>query len=247
MAKKYEFNKQIDYFTIDPAYLAEGLKAAKGQYPNIRVMPLEKRKKQPSLDAKVLSENAWITGLNLHPDVPIAKPEVPLLTRLVNLEQLYLKEFSPLDFGGFRKLKKLTVLSATDLPGLDRVRTLEVLYLGLWQSAAMPDVVRKIAATTVWISVAKKLASIEPLCDLAHLQVLHLQLIKELEVGREINRLKALRDLHVEKCGWTDFSPLRIDSLRELFASTVESLRFIAQLKNLERLSFWDCIDGDLT
>ena len=185
--------------------------------------------------------------MNLHQDITISKADVPLLERLVNLEELILKEFAPLDFSVFRKLKKLTVMSGTDLPGLDKIKTLEGLYLGLWNGDVLPEVIGRTTATTVRISVAKKLTSIEPLCDLAHLQKLNLQIIKDLKVGKEINRLKSLQDLFVEKCGWTDFSPLRIDALRELFASTVESLRFILHLKNLEHLSFWDCVDGDLT
>jgi len=245
--KKFEFNKQLNYFTIDPAYLREGLTEAKGKYPNIRVMSLSVRKKQPPLEAKVLSEHAWIQGLDVHQDIPIPKADVALLERLINLEALTLKEHALLDFSAFRKLKKLTVMSGTDLPGLDKVRSLEGLYLGLWNGDVLPGVIGRIAATTVRISVAKKLTSIEPLCDLAHLQKLNLQIIKDLEVGKEINGLKSLQDLYVEKCGWTDFSPLRIDALRMLFASTVESLRFILQLKGLEHLSFWDCVDGDLT
>jgi hypothetical protein len=244
--KKFEFNKQINYFTIDPAYLAEGLAEAKGEYPNIRVMSLSLRKKQPPLDVKVLSQHTWILGLNVHPDVPISKADVPLLERLINLEVLAIKEHAPLDFSAFRKLKKLTIMSGTDLPGLDKARSLEGLYLGLWNGDVLPEVIGRIAATTVRISVAKKLTSIEPLCDLTHLQKLNLQIIKDLDVGKEINGLKSLQDLYVEKCGWTDFSPLRIHALRVLFASTVKSLRFILQLKNLERLSFWDCVDGDL-
>jgi len=244
--KKFEYNRQINYFTIDPAYLAEGLAEAKGKYPNIRVMSLSIRKKQSPLDVKVVSQHAWIQGLNIHPDIPIPKVDLPLLERLINLEALALKEHAPLDFSAFRKLKMLTVISGTDLPGLDKVRSLEKLYLGLWKADVLPEVIGHIAATDVRISVAKKLTSIEPLCHLAHLQKLNLQIIKDLNVGKEINGLKSLQDLYVEKCGWTDFSPLRIDALRELFASTVESLRFILQLKNLERLSFWDCVDGDL-
>ena len=45
MKKKFEFNKQINYFEIDPAYLAEGLAEAKGKYSNIRVILLAVRKK----------------------------------------------------------------------------------------------------------------------------------------------------------------------------------------------------------
>lgn len=247
MKKRFEFNQQLNYFEIDPVYLAEGLAAAKGKHSNIRVLRLAARKKEPPLDVKVLAEHTWIQGLNVHQDITISKADVPLLERLVNLEELILKEFAPLDFSVFRKLRKLTVMSGTDLPGLHKVRSLEGLYLGLWNGDALPELIGRIAATTVRISVAKKLTSIEPLCGLAHLRKLNLQIIKDLEVGKEINGLKALADLYVEKCGWTDFRPLRIDALRELFASTVESLSFIGQLKNLEHLSFWNCIDGDLS
>jgi internalin A len=74
-----------------------------------------------------------------------------------------------------------------------------------------------------------------------------MQDLPALKVGNEINKLTSLRDLHVEKCGWTDFSNLRLDSLRTLFVSKAQSLRFIKQLKKLDDLDFWDCVDGDLS
>jgi len=35
--------------------------------------------------------------------------------------------------------------------------------------------------------------------------------------------------------------------LLRLFASKVESLHFIKQLKHLDDLFFWECVDGDLS
>ena len=74
-----------------------------------------------------------------------------------------------------------------------------------------------------------------------------MQDLPALKVGKEINKLTSLNNLFVEKCGWTDFAPLRLASLRVLFASKLESLRFIKQLPHLDDLFFWECVDGDLT
>ena len=150
---------------------------------------------------------------------------------MVNLEELSIKEFKPLDYSKFPRLKQLILTAGTDLAGLDRVGSLELLYLGLWNSDTLPQSIGAITATMVRISASKKLIGIQPLCSLVRLEGLMMQYLPALKVGQEINRLTSLKDLHVEKCGWIDFSPLRIDSLRVLFASKVESLRFIKQLK----------------
>jgi len=95
---------------------------------------------------------------------------------------------------------------------------------------------------------SRQLKSIEPLSECRHLTDLMLQALPALTVGTAINRLTSLTSLHVEKCDkWTDFGQLRLDALRKLLVSKVESLRFIKQLKNLEDLNFWECVDGDLT
>jgi len=247
MTKKFEFNKQINYFTIDPEYLAEGLKAAKGKYDSIRIMPLDHRIKGLSLDMETLSGATWIVRLNLHHDIPVPKQEFRLLERLVNVEELSIKEFTPLDYGRFSRLKRLILNAGTDFPGLEKASSLELLYLTRWAVETLPANIGTIAAPRVRISGSRKIASIERLGALAHLESLMMQDLPALEVGSELNKLKSLNDLHVEKTAWTDFKNLRSDSLRKLFASKVESLQFIKQLRNLEHLSFWDCVDGDLT
>jgi hypothetical protein len=245
--KKFEFNKETSYFCIDPLHLAAGLKAAEGKYADIHAKPMDLRSKDLALDMAMLSSCTWIKRLNFERDIPIPKDEFKLLERLVNLEELSIKEFTPLDYSKFPRLKQLILTAGTDLPGLDKLRSLEFLYLGLWNSETLPKSIGAIAATKVRISASKKLSGIEPLCDLAPLESLMMQYLPALKVGKEINKLTSLKDLHVEKCGWTDFSSLRIDSLRKLFASKVESLRFLKQLKNLDHLFFWECVDGDLT
>ena len=244
--KKYEFNQQTQYFCIDPAHLAEGLAAAEGKYSAICVKPLDLRLKNLALDLPLLASNGNLTRLDIHVDIPIPAGEFKLLERMVHLEELKFKECGSFDYSKLSKLRRLTLMSGTALAGLDKVRALEALYLGLWKSESLPEAIGGISATSVRISASKKLSGIEPLCDLSGLEKLMLQDLPALHVGTEINKLKALSDLHVEKCGWTDFSEIKIGALRKLFVSKLESLHFIGQLKHLDDLFFWDCVDGDL-
>ena len=244
--KKFEFNQQTQYFCIDPAHLAEGLVAAQGKYNAICVKPLDLRLKNLALDLPLLVSNTCLTRLDIHVDIRIPADEFKLLESMVHLEDLKLKEYGPFDYSKLSKLRRLTLMSGTALTGLDKVVTLKEMYLGLWKSETLPKAIGGISATSVRISASKKLGGIEPLCELSGLEKLMLQDLPALQVGKEINKLKALTDLHVEKCGWIDFSQLQIGTLRKLFASKLDSLQFIGQLKHLDDLFFWDCVDGNL-
>jgi hypothetical protein len=247
MTKKYEYNSAINFFSIDPTYLVEGLGAAKGAYADIRIIPLDSRTKNLDADIEALAGCSWIKRLNVERGIRFPKDRFEQLERLVNLEELSIPQIVPLDYSKFADLKTLILLEGTELGGLDKLGKLELVYLSLWNSSTLPDSAGAIKATTVRISASKKLVNIEPLCNLTHLGKLMLQDLPALHVGKEINKLVSLRDLYVEKCGWTDFSALRIDSLRKLFVSRAESLHFIKNLKNLDDLFFWDCVDGDLS
>lgn len=247
MTKKYEYNSAIDYFSIDPTYLAEGLEAAKGAYSNIRIIALDSRTKKLDADIDALTGCNWIKRLMVDRGIRVHKDRFKQLERLESLEELSIPEIAPLDYGKITNLKTLILLEGTELGGLDKLRKLELVYLSLWNSSKLPDSIGAIKAATVRISASRKLVDIEPLCFMANLRKLTLQDLPVLGVGKEINKLKSLEDLYVEKCGWTDFSVLHIDSLRKLFASKVESLHFIKNLKNLDDLFFWDCVDGDLS
>jgi hypothetical protein len=247
MKRKFEFNKEIDYFTIDPSFLREGFDAAQGKHENIRIMPLDLRSKGLSLEVEQLAEHRWIKKLMLHHDIRIQPDAFGLLERLNNLEELNIKEFGALDYSRFPRLKQLIVSGGTDLVGVDKIPRLEFLYLTRWDSERLPDAIGAISAAKVRISASKKLTSLEPLCRLTKLESLMMQDLPALKVGKEINGLESLRDLHVEKCGWTDFRALRIPTLRKLFSSKLESLAFIKQLPQLDDLFFWECVDGDLT
>jgi hypothetical protein len=244
--KKFEFNQQTQYFCIDPAHLSEGLAAAEGKYSAVCVKPLDLRLKNLALDIPLLASNVDLTRLEIHPDIPIPAGEFKLLERMVHLEELKFRECGPFDYGKLQKLRVLALRYGTALTGLDKVRTLEELYLGRWNSDTLPKTIGGLSATSVRINASKKLNGVEPLCELRVLEKLMLQELPALRVGKEINKLKVLSDLHVEKCGWTDFSQLQIGALRKLFASKLESLHFIGQLKHLDDLFFWDCVDGDL-
>ena len=245
--KKFEFNKETEHFCIDPAHLAEGLEAANGKYSAISVEPLDLRTKNLAFDLAPLVRFPRIKRLFLHRDLVVKRDQFAVLEQLTALEELSTKEYGPLDYGNVVELRRLILTAGTELHALDKVRSLELVYLGLWNAEALPKSIGAVSATAVRISASRKLAALGPLCELSHLEELTLQDLPALRVGKEINKLTSLKALHVEKCGWTDFSVLRSDSLLRLFASKVESLHFIKQLKHLDDLFFWECVDGDLS
>ena len=139
--KKFEFNPQTQYFCIDPAHLAEGLAAAKGKYSAVCVKPMDLRLKNLALDVPLLASNVGLTRLNINTDIQIPAPEFKLLEGLIHLEELQIKEYGPLDFSKLTKLRTLILMSGTALAGLDKVRTLDELYLGLWKSDTLPKAI----------------------------------------------------------------------------------------------------------
>lgn len=150
--------------------------------------------------------------------------DLALLAANTGLTRLDIHVDIPIGAGDFKLLERLVNLEET-----------------------LPKTLGGMSASSVRVSASKKLTGIEPLCESPCVEQLTLQALPALRVRKEVNKLEALKELHVEMCGWTDFSQLEIAALRKLFVSEVDSLRFIEQLDHLEDLFFWHCRDGDLT
>ena len=244
---KFEYDDEDDYFNIDPKFLSKGLDvAAKKKYSSIRITALDFRDKNLEFNMEDLANCSWIRRLILDEYLNIGKEDAKKLERLTNLKELTVKEYDQLDYSKFKKLKDLVISDGTTLSGLDKIPSLNYFYLSRWKKENLPDNIKSISATEIRISASRKLTSIEPLFSIPHLTKLMLQDLPKISVGKNINKLKALKELHVEKCGWTDFSELKSKSLEDLFISKTQSLSFIKQLKNLRKLFFWDCVDGNM-
>ncbi|MEO6562642.1 MAG: hypothetical protein ABIN99_06290 [Nitrosospira sp.] len=245
--RKFEYDAEDKFFKIDPKFLSKGLdEAEKNKYSSIRVMAMDFRDDKLSLDASDLVGRTWIKRLILDDDLYVAAEESKLLERLTDLEELTVKQYAPLDFSKFKRLRELVFSYGTILPRLEQVTSLKYLYLANWQDENLPKNIGDISATEVRISASLKLGSIEPLFSLSNLKKLMLQDLPKLSVDKRVNKLKSLQELYVERCSWTDFSELKSTTLEDLFVSKVQSLDFIKNLKRLCKLSFWDCVDGNM-
>lgn len=246
--KKFEYYPDEDYLKIDPLHLSNGLnEAQKKKYSSIRITALDYRIKNLAFNMKDLSDHAWIRKLIIDPGIEVKKEDAALIEGLVNLDELTINEYVPLDFSKFTHLKGLVLSHGNSLTGLDEVASLKSLYLSKWKAEELPQNISRISATDIRISASLKLASIEALFGNPHLASLMLQHLPKLSVGKNVNNLKSLKELSVEKCGWTDFSELESAILEDFFASEVQSLDFIKQLKTLRKLAFWNCVDGNMT
>ena len=245
--KKFEYDAEDDYFKIDPKFLSKGLdEAEKKKHFSIRIMALDFRDDKLSFDIADLTSRTWIKRLILDDDLEVTAEEAKHLERLTNLEELTVNQYAPLDFSKFKKLKELVLSNGTTLPGLEKVSSLKYLYLANWKEEHLPKNIGDISATEIRISASRKLSSIEPLFKLSNLKKLMLQDLPKISIGKNVNKLKSLQELHVEQCGWTDFSELKSTTLEDLFVSKAQSLDFIKQLTRLNKLYFLDCVDGNM-
>lgn len=83
------------------------------------------------------------------------------------------------------------------------------------------------------------------LCRLDSLKTLYCRKLTDIA---SISELAYLKRLHIEKCAQvTDLSFLQGNqTIRHLFVDKVSNLCFISSMPNLEKISFWNCIDGNL-
>jgi hypothetical protein len=246
--KKFENRPETGYFVIDPAHLDAGLKAAvSGNFSSIRISPLDFRTKNLSFDPAEFKGQKWIRKLCLDEELDPVKENMVCLYELASLEELTLNEWAVLDFSKFKKLKGLVLCKGTALTGLNKVKSLKMIYLAQWKNSLLPDTFSSLTADEARIDAAKNLTSIEPLFSMPDLRHLTLKDLPELSMGKTKIILDKLKFLNVERVSWTDFSNLQSKSLAELELFTkFQSLKFIGQLPELKKLYIWECIDGDM-
>jgi hypothetical protein len=246
---KYEYNDLTETFDIDPMHLSEGLaQAEKDGRTAIAIQALDQRSGKLSFDAAVVAQHPRIKRLFLHEDLTPDGQDISGLTAIKGLEQLTTVEWSRLDYAAFGHLKELVLGRGTTLAGLEKVKSLEFLYLRDWASESLPAETSKLAASSLRIDASRKLKDISAIFKMQRLKTLTLAYLPKLEIPQKTLHLDELEFLHVEKSAWTDFSQLHSKSLRELeLFGKFDSLAFIAQLPKLEKLYIWECIDGDMT
>jgi hypothetical protein len=246
--KKFEYEADIGYFTIDPAHLAAGLAAAAAKkYTAVRVMAMDYRDTKLGFDPAAFAGQTWLRKLVLDEDLTPKPAGMAVLQQLTGLEELSMPAWVDLDYAAFSALQTLVLSGASALRGIAQARRLQCLYLIDWQGAALPKEISAISAPQVRISASRKLTSVDALFQLDALRDLTLQDLPKLAAPDKALRLNGLVRLHLEGLPWRDFGFLHSQTLEELeMFNKFDSLAFIRQLPALKRLAIWECVDGDM-
>ena len=176
---------------------------------------------------KILNVDALYTLRNLE-SLSIDQPIQLDLLHFCNLTTLYITGDNKVkNIEALINLRHLLMTSTThkDLTHLENLRNLEIL---------------RICGGRI-----TSLQGIEAFRNLERLDLLYCRKLIDVD---SISELAYLKKLHIEKCGQVanlDFLQGN-QTIRNLFVEKVTNLGFISSMTNLEKLSFWNCIDGDL-
>lgn len=176
---------------------------------------------------KILNVDALYTLRNLE-FLCISQPIKLDLLQFSNLKTLYFTGDNKLkNIGALINLRDLLMTSTThqDLTHLENLRNLETL---------------RICGGRI-----TSLKGIEAFRNLERLDLLYCRKLIDVD---SISKLANLKKLHIEKCvQLANFSFLQGNqTIRNLFVEKTTNLGFISSMSNLEKFSFWNCIDGNL-
>lgn len=246
----HRYNENIECLEISIDDLIKGIEYALiNNHTCIRIMNLNQLYNDKFiLDFKVFKKLPNLKSIIINDDFKISKvlnfdylkdlnhldyfqSQQPLsvdLSYISNVKNLYLK-FTPkmMGFNTLVNVQDLLIssLKSEDCTFLSSMKLLKRLRLsGNFQSLNGVESLKNLKELS--ISQSPKIDSIEPLKELIQLEQLRIECCKSL----------------------TNFSVLsKLDSLKELFLSEIDSLQHINKLSQLVKLTFLNCVDGDLS
>ncbi len=167
---------------------------------------------------------------------------------LKNLQKLVLaKEAFELDLSHFKKLHETGVEYSSKLKGLSKHTELEILVLRKYPKGDLTEftALKNLRKFHVYQS---KIISAKGIDELQNLEEVNFSFNKDLNNIQDVLKLQKLQKVHIEKCEkLADFNFDKNTTIRELFITSVSSLKNIEKLTGLEMITFWDLKDGDLT
>ncbi|HSH64985.1 MAG TPA: hypothetical protein VLB84_04110, partial [Bacteroidia bacterium] len=168
---------------------------------------------------------------------------------LQNLQKLVLaKEAIPLDLFKLKKLKEIGLEYSPKLKGLGELAELEIFVLRKYPKTDLTEFssLKNLKTFHIYQSKIESAKGIETLTNLEQLNFSLDAVLKDIS---EVLSLKKLKKLHIERCEeLINFSfDTTNTSIKELFISTLSSLKQIENLKGLETINFSDLKDGDMT
>lgn len=248
--EKYSYNSAIDFFEIDPTALSDGLAyAEKNGYTALRICCLNQNDgERYTLDFSDFADRVFVRKLIIGHCFLIEKIlNVDALYTLRNLEFLSIDQPIKLDLLQFSNLKTLYFTGDNKLKNIEALINLRHL---LMTSTTHKDLthlenLRNLEILRICGGRITSLQGIEAFRNLERLDLLYCRKLIDVD---SISELAYLKKLHIEKCGQVanlDFLQGN-QTIRNLFVEKVTNLGFISSMTNLEKLSFWNCIDGDL-
>lgn len=248
--KAHSYNENIGSLDIDPQYLAKGIAyAEKSNHHSIRICALNGNEgKTYDLDLSPFLNKGFITSLIIDDNFKIKGLNFSALYTMKSLKELSFtdKKFR-LDFS---LLPQLEVLHFTYNDGLLNLGSLKYLCDLLIVSSSLSDC--SILTGLINLKTLRIVGGFTSLAGISAataLENLNISYSPKLTDISEINKLKSLHTLHIEKCKvLNDFSVLKDnETISDLFISELDSLSFVPAMKKLKELKFWNLKDGDIS
>jgi hypothetical protein len=252
--EKYESVPLVGDVRIDYRYLREGVNFAKRKgIMRLRVVPPfygSSESDSQTLDLAPLWGQQWVTSV----DVAFHLASLGTKLKIENIEALYslgttLTELAVgcfnVDLNRFPNLGKLFVSGARPVV-LGGAPLTSLSYMGSRESdCRFVRGVSSLRSICLQTTKTKTLAGLESLTEL---ECLKLMAAPNLLDASALESCPILRTIHVEACKRLDQSFLsHLKAVKKLFIDKVDSLEFVKELPYLEDLSFWNCLDGDLS
>lgn len=247
---KYAYNEAIKFLEIDPMALSDGLDyAEKNGYEALRIRCLNHNSaKRYTVDFSEFTDRKFITRLIIGDSFRIDKSSnTEALYTLCDLEYLSVEQPIRLDLSHLCNLTTLYITGDSKVENISALANLKHLLL---RSTAYKDLhhltaLRNLEILRIVGGGITSLLGIESFYKLERLDLLYCRRLIDIT---SISMLASLKDLHIEKCGQVaDLCFLQNNqSIRKLFVEKVLNLSFITSMSDLEKFSFWNCIDGNM-
>ncbi len=232
-----ELNEAISFFIQNNG---KGLKIKSPSIPDCSSCSFEQLDK--------IKDNLVYLSIDTNGKLKKASSLEPLY-QLPKLETLLLaKESIKIDVSKFSNLKYLSIVYSPNIVNFSKAHQINTLVITSgFSKEDLQEISPLNRLSTLHLYKANKLLNLAGIENLNKLLNLKLAYNKNLEDISQINNTK-IEKLHLEKCKkLRDLSVLtNLNSLKELFVTEIDSLSFITSLKQLEKIHFWDCKDGDL-
>jgi len=251
-AKKYSFNENTNELDVDPWFIAEGVSFAKqNNYKAIRILAMNDDSigKPCALDLTPLSGNKFISALTISDSFKVATANVDAIYNMEGLRKLSFRDKKiKLDFSRMTQLETLHMQHNSIPVGFSLLKNVTDLLITSLNNkdCSFLEGLASLKQFRISGGAVETLSGAEALQNLIDVRIDHCAKLKDISA---LGELKHLAILHVEKCkSLTDYSFLAgNDSIENLFASDLDSISFVANMKRIRLLKFWNVKDGDLT